>query len=94
MVATLLMMAVQYAIQFGYGIFFLGRFAATPGKMAIGAKVVREDGSRIGYGLATGRVFAEMISGLILLIGYIMAAFDEEKRTLHDRICSTRVVRK
>ncbi len=24
----------------------------------------------------------------------LMAAFDEEKRALHDRICSTRVVRK
>jgi uncharacterized RDD family membrane protein YckC len=31
---------------------------------------------------------------MILLIGYIMAAFDEEKRALHDRICSTRVVRR
>jgi uncharacterized RDD family membrane protein YckC len=27
-------------------------------------------------------------------IGFIMAAFDDERRTLHDRICETRVVRK
>ena len=44
----------------------------------------------------TGRVsFAEMLSSLTLGIGYIMVAFDDEKRGLHDRdICDTRVVRK
>jgi uncharacterized RDD family membrane protein YckC len=31
---------------------------------------------------------------MIFAIGYIMAAFDDEKRALHDRICSTRVIRK
>jgi uncharacterized RDD family membrane protein YckC len=28
-----------------------------------------------------------------LFIGYLMAAFDDQKRALHDRICDTRVVR-
>jgi hypothetical protein len=26
------------------------------------------------------------------MIGYIMAAFDDQKRALHDRICNTRVI--
>jgi uncharacterized RDD family membrane protein YckC len=30
---------------------------------------------------------------MILYIGYIMAGFDDEKRTLHDRICDTRVIK-
>jgi uncharacterized RDD family membrane protein YckC len=60
--------------------------------MACNVKVVKADGSPVGYGLATGRFFAKIISGIILGIGYIMAAFDEEKRSLHDRICNTRVV--
>ena len=30
----------------------------------------------------------------LLCIGYLMLAFDEEKRSLHDRICDTRVVYK
>jgi hypothetical protein len=34
------------------------------------------------------------LSFLTLYIGFIMAAFDIEKRALHDRICSTRVIRK
>jgi uncharacterized RDD family membrane protein YckC len=27
------------------------------------------------------------------LIGYIMAAWDPERRALHDRICDTRVIK-
>jgi hypothetical protein len=34
-----------------------------------------------------------LLSSLTLAIGYIMAAFDDEKRSLHDRICDTRVIR-
>ncbi len=81
-------------IGFGYSIFFLGRFGATPGKMVAGLRVVREDGSPLGYGLATGRVFADLVSALTLGIGYLIAAFDVEKRALHDRICNTRVIYK
>jgi len=83
-----------YVVPAIYETFFLGRFGATPGKMACGLRVVRPDGSRISYMRALGRHFACYLSGLILLIGYIMAAFDSQKRALHDHICDTRVVRK
>jgi uncharacterized RDD family membrane protein YckC len=74
-------------------VFFLGRFGATPGKMVCGLRVVTAMGDRISYGRATGRFLAEILSGLVCYIGYIIAAFDEQKRTLHDHICSTRVIR-
>jgi len=77
-----------------YTTFFIGRFRATLGKMACRLQVVTPEGGRVSYARALGRFFSEMISSMILAIGYIMAAFDDEKRTLHDRICSTRVVRK
>ena len=83
-----------YVVPAIYETFFLGRFGATPGKMACGLRVVRPDGSRISYMRALGRHFACYLSGLILLIGYIMAAFDSQKRALHDHICDTRVIRK
>jgi uncharacterized RDD family membrane protein YckC len=76
-----------------YYVYFVGKFGATPGKMALGLRIVRADGSSLTYGRATGRFFADYLSNLILFIGYIMAAFDDEKRTLHDRICDTRVVK-
>lgn len=89
----LIVFGVQIMIGITYHAFFVGKFAATPGKMACKLKVVRADGSRVTYARAIGRYFAEILSGMILYMGYIMAAFDEEKRTLHDRICDTRVIR-
>jgi uncharacterized RDD family membrane protein YckC len=90
-----LMNVISMLIALAYFWFFQSRFEATPGKMALGLKIVRADGSRLTNGRIIGRYFAEKLSGLILLIGYIMAAFDEpEKRSLHDRICDTRVVKK
>ena len=85
-VASLLLNAI-------YAIVFVGRFGATPGKMALRLKIVRPDGSRVSYGRALGRWLAEMLSAILLLIGYLIAAFDDEKRALHDRICDTRVIR-
>lgn len=65
---------------------------ATLGKMVIRAKVVDGMGRRMGFGQATGRFFAKYLSALILCVGYVMAAFDERKRGLHDMIASTYVV--
>jgi uncharacterized RDD family membrane protein YckC len=81
------------AIGIAYPVFFLGKYGATPGKMAAGIKVVRPDGAPITYLRAFGRYFAESLSAIILFVGYLMAAFDDEKRALHDRICDTRVIK-
>ena len=77
-----------------YDAFFIGRYGATPGKMAVGIKVVRSDDSRISYLRAFGRACANLLSGAVCYIGYIIAGFDDEKRSLHDHICDTRVVYK
>ena len=74
-----------------YNTFFLGKFGATPGKMAVGIKVTTPEGQPISYLRAFGRAWAEQLSGLICNIGYIIAAFDDQKRALHDHICNTRV---
>jgi uncharacterized RDD family membrane protein YckC/uncharacterized protein YbaR (Trm112 family) len=89
-----LMYLIQIIIPAAMTCFFLGRFQATPGKMALGLIVVTPERGRISYLRALGRHFAEWISSLILAIGYIMVAFSDEKCALHDRICSTRVVYK
>jgi uncharacterized RDD family membrane protein YckC len=77
-----------------YQIFFVGKYGATPGKMICKLKIVTPEGGSFGYGRATGRFFAEMLSAMICDIGYIIVAFDKEKRALHDHICNTRVVYK
>jgi uncharacterized RDD family membrane protein YckC len=81
-------------IRIGYDIFFVGKYGATPGKMACGLCVVTADGGKVGYARATGRAFAEILSGMICEIGYLIVGFDDQKRALHDHICNTRVVYK
>lgn len=88
-ISTVFNLAIGVAVT----VFFLGRFGATPGKMALSLKVVRPSGEPISYVQALGRYFAEIVSSLTCSIGYIIAAFDIEKRALHDRIAGTRVIR-
>jgi uncharacterized RDD family membrane protein YckC len=83
---------IQLALSLAYDVYFLSSRGATPGKMALGLKVIRADGSPISAGLAAGRYFAKILSSLTLFIGFLIAAFDREKRSLHDHICGTRVV--
>lgn len=90
----LLFYPVMWSIQIAYSVWFLGKYSATPGKMITGLKVIASDGTPMTYKRAFGRFFAELLSSFTCNIGYIMAAFDEEKRALHDRICDTRVIRK
>jgi uncharacterized RDD family membrane protein YckC len=85
---------LQIGIGAAYSGFFLGKYLATPGKMACGLIVVTPEGMQIGFWRGVGRYFAEMLSSMILAIGYLMILFDAEKRSLHDRICNTRVVYK
>jgi uncharacterized RDD family membrane protein YckC len=84
---SMLLSALYYTI-------LTGRFGATLGKMAIGAKVVRMDGSPVGYGQALGRMLASILSGLICAIGYLMVAFRDDKRALHDLLAGTQVIYK
>ncbi len=66
---------------------------ATVGKMAMGLRVVTNDGKRLSFMNATGRYFAKILSAIILCIGFIMIGFTERKRGLHDMIASTLVIK-
>lgn len=123
-----------------YETWMVGKFQGTLGKMAIGAKIVKPDGSRLNYRQAFYRWFANhvvsyaiisippVVLAVLIIAGsayafgqdnpglffgglifsgiafvvftficcgvYWMAAFDSEKRALHDRIAATRVVKK
>ncbi len=65
---------------------------ATPGKMALGIKVVGQNGLRISFLRALGRYAAKFLSFITLCIGYIMVAFTAQKQGLHDKIATTFVV--
>ena len=89
-----LVLLFGYVLGFAYYIFFTGYCGQTPGKMALRIKVIRRDGRGIGYGRAAFReVLCKTISGLLLGIGYLMVAFDDQKQGLHDRMADTYVIK-
>jgi uncharacterized RDD family membrane protein YckC len=65
---------------------------ATFGKQALNIYVTDLYGQRISFMRATGRYFAKILSGMILLIGYLMAAFTARKQALHDILANTLVL--
>lgn len=75
-----------------YALMHSSSWQATLGKRAIGIKVTSLTGERIGFGRATGRFFASLLSTLILGIGYLLAAFTSRRQALHDMIAGTLVV--
>jgi uncharacterized RDD family membrane protein YckC len=75
-----------------FGWMYASSRQASLGKMAVGIKVVRTDGSPIGFWRGFARYFAAIPSALLLLVGYLMALFTERKQTLHDLMCDTLVV--
>ncbi len=86
--------AINLSIGVAYEGVLIGKYGATLGKMACKIKVVTADGGKVTYARAFGRYFAKLVSAFTCLIGYVIALFDDQKRTLHDRICNTRVVNK
>ena len=69
------------------------KYQATLGKMAIGIKVTDMNGNRISFARATGRYFGKILSGMIIMIGYIMAGITEKKQALHDILAETLVIK-
>lgn len=67
---------------------------ATPGKMALSAKIVdAETGGVPTTAQFVGRYFAYIISALPLGLGFIWIAFDRKKQGWHDKLAGTVVVR-
>lgn len=92
-VAHLVLQLVLTAMTILYNTVLVGYWGTTLGKKACGLKVIKADGSKPSLGRACGRAFAEIVSGMVCYIGYIIAGFDDQKRALHDHMCDTRVVK-
>jgi uncharacterized RDD family membrane protein YckC len=83
---------INLLLWFAYTVYFISTRGATPGKLILGLKIVRSDGSPVTAGRAIGRGFGWLLSYFTILIGFIIAGFDSQKRALHDHLCDTRVI--
>lgn len=67
---------------------------ATPGKMAISAKLVdAKTGNSPSTGQCIGRYFAYFLSIIPLYLGIFWVGFDSRKQGWHDKLAGTVVVR-
>ncbi|MCF6176040.1 MAG: RDD family protein [Victivallaceae bacterium] len=84
---------INVLIGFFYVVVMIATKGATLGQMAVHIQTINADGTtKISWGKSIGRYFAYQLSAILLGIGFLMVAFDSQKRALHDMICSTRVV--
>ncbi|MGP1906986.1 RDD family protein [Metabacillus sp. JX24] len=67
-------------------------FQGTIGKKMLGLKVVNNAGGKISMGQSWIRYLGYIVSS-IFYVGYIMAAFTDRKRALHDMMADTYVVK-
>lgn len=66
---------------------------ATFGQRAVGIRTVRIDGQKITYGTAFVRYFVSIISSVMLKLGFAIAIFTKNRRTMHDLAAGTIVVK-
>lgn len=78
-----------------YTIFDSSEMMGTPGKALLGIAVVKKDNlERLSFKTAIFRHLAKLVSGCILLIGYLVQPFTEKRQTFHDIVAETLVIKK
>jgi uncharacterized RDD family membrane protein YckC len=80
-------------IEMAYWTVAIGWKGRTVGKMMLGMKVVRPDGSRVSYLRAFGRYWGYVLCYLTLGFGFLAIAWNKQKRGLHDLVCDTMVIK-
>lgn len=86
---------LYFVIAIGLTIGLEATKGATLGKMALGLKVVKTDGSPIGWGAAIGRNLMRIIDGFAFyLVGAITVWSTDKNQRLGDMVAKTLVVSK
>jgi uncharacterized RDD family membrane protein YckC/histone H3/H4 len=80
-----------------YFIVIEGRFGATPGKFVMGLRVLREDGTKIGYVESVIRNIPKVVGNSVFLVIdalLMLLVFSKDKQRGFDKIARTIVVHK
>lgn len=85
---------ISWVMPAAVTIFFWSQWQATPGKMAISARIVdATTGQTPGVERLVLRYLGYLVSMLPLFLGYIWIAFDPRRQAWHDKLAGTVVVR-
>lgn len=84
-----------FFVVIGYYVIMEMQFGGTVGKLAVGLRVVREDGRPLDFQAAIVRTLLRVVDGLFLyLIAAILVWTSPTKQRLGDRVAKTLVVKK
>lgn len=89
----IIMQLIFVGISLCYEGLFLQFKSATPGKMALGLRVVTPDGDPLTTGQAWTRPLIRALLSFCVLVDYLPALFRKDKCTLHDLAARTRVIK-
>lgn len=77
-----------------YQVYFWTSTGQTPGKMAMGLKVVSaETGELLDTGGAAIRYVGYIVSGIPFALGYLWVIWDPKHEAWHDKIARTKVIK-
>jgi len=76
-----------------YNILMLKYYNATLGKMVLGLKVVGDGKELDLLTIILRETVGKLVSEIILLIGFLMVAWDVRKQGVHDKIAGTLVIK-
>ena len=80
-------------LDLAYFTFFHGTWGQTIGKMIFGLRVVRTDGRPLTYLRALVRAFGYFLSSIPFFLGFLWVGFTSSKRSWHDVLTDTMVIR-
>jgi uncharacterized RDD family membrane protein YckC len=87
---------IGFIVAAAYWIGLTLKFGATPGKKAIGIRIVNHDNPQrplTSNQLFMREIVGKILSALILMFGFMMILINKDRRALHDKISGTRVVK-
>jgi uncharacterized RDD family membrane protein YckC len=65
----------------------------TPGKMAMGLQIVRQDGRPMDGSTALLRYVGYIVSGIVVWLGFLWIIWDPNHEGWHDKIAKTWVIK-
>jgi uncharacterized RDD family membrane protein YckC len=88
---TLVLASSFFVVSYAYYVGFWLLVGQTIGKRIMGVRVVRTDGTRLGFVAATVRLLGYLASA-ILFLGFLWVIIDNRRQGWHDKLAGTMVV--
>lgn len=85
------LLTLTVSLMYSIG-FWVKRNGQTPGKQIMHIKIVQENGKPLDWFTACIRYISQLVSYIVLGLGYIWILFDSKHQSWHDKIAHTLVI--